>query len=734
MKIIEHLHFGLGRRLPIILQAEAAECGLACLAMVAGYHGRNVGLLELRKQFPMSLKGMSLARLIEMAGQMQLSARPLRLEVEELVQLKRPCILHWNMSHFVLLKSVSRHGITIHDPGLGARTISFDEVSRHFTGVALELSPTPDFSRAKPASSIRIAELIGPISGLFKGLVQILAFSIGLQLLLLLTPFYMQWTVDQALVAGDRELLAVLGIGFLFVALFHVVIGALRSWAVVYLSTSLGVQWNVRVLRHLLRLPQDWFEKRHIGDVVSRMGATASIQRTLSTSFVEAVIDGLMGVVTLVMMFLYSPTLAFMTLGAVVAYFVVRALAYRPVRIANEQQITCAARQQSHLLESIRGIQTLKLTGSEESRRVGWQNLYVETANRELHLSKLGIGFSSLSSTLFGIERVAVIWVGALLALDGLLSVGMLIAYVAYKDQFANRMNSLIDKWIEFRMLRMHAERLSDIVLSEPDTALSASAVLATPRGNSITVKNASFRYAEGEPWVVSECSFRVEEGESLAIVGASGCGKTTLAKMILGLLRPSSGAIEIGGVDLSRWSKEDFRRRTAAVMQDDQLFAGSVLDNICFMESETDADRAIEAAKLAGIHEEIERMPMGYNTLIGDMGTALSGGQKQRIVLARALYRKPDILVLDEATSHLDVERERLVNDAVKRLAITRIIIAHRPETIASADRVLVMAGGRIVQEVRPDCIVTTSNRARSRSEETASACEDDGRVGSAA
>ncbi len=670
--------------------------------MVADAHGLRIGLPELRRRFPMSLKGAKLSQLIHIAQQLGFETRPLRLDLDDLGKLRLPCILHWNLNHFVVLAKVGRAKVTILDPALGERQLSLAEVSEHFTGVALELTPAPGFVREKAAPSISVRQLTGPVRGLWRALALILALSVALQVFVVLAPFFMQWVVDQVLVSADRDLLTVLGLGFGLALLLQVGIGLLRGWSVVYLSSRLGLQWMGNVFGHLLRLPLDFFEKRNLGDVTSRMSSVQAIQRTLTTSFVEAIIDGLMAVVTLALMLVYSWKLALVTLLAVALYLGIRWLAYRPVRDGTERQLVATARQQTHLLESLRGMQSLKVAGEESGRRSTYGNLMVETVNHEVRLAGLGLGFSGASQLVFGIERIAVIWIGAVLALQNVFSVGMLIAYLAYKDQFAGRMSALIDKWVEFRMLRLHGERLADIVLAEPEDAQPLPE-LPPPPDARIEVEKLSFRYADGEPWVLKDCSFVVEPGESVAIVGASGCGKTTLVKLMLGLLRPTEGAIHIGGYDLQRIGPRNVRGVIGAVMQDDQLFAGSIADNIAFFDAEADQARIEAAARLAAIHDEIAAMPMGYHSLIGDMGSSLSGGQKQRVILARALYRDPKLLFLDEATSHLDVMRERLVNDAVRQLRLTKVIVAHRPETIASADRVLVMDGGRIVQEGRP-------------------------------
>ena len=692
-----------------ILQSESGECGLACLAMVASAHGQATEIADLRHRFPLSLKGASLRQLIRIAQQLGFRTRPLRLELEDLDKLALPCILHWNLDHFVVLSRVGKSGATILDPAIGERRFGLAEISTHFTGVALELAPTAEFTPRKAAPSVSARQLTGRVRGLWGALAQILALSVALQLFVVLAPFFMQWVVDQVLVSADRDLLVVLGLGFGLALLLQTGIGLLRGWSVVHLSSQLGLQWMGNVFAHLLRLPLEFFEKRHLGDVTSRMGSVQAIQKTLTTGFVEALIDGLMAIVTLALMLVYSWKLALVTLLAVVLYLGIRATAYRPVRDCTEQQLMAAARQQTHLLESLRGMQSLKIAGEEPQRRATYDNLMTETVNQDIRLARMGLGFTSASQLVFGVERIAVIWIGAMLALQNVFSVGMLIAYLAYKDQFAQRTSALIDKWIEFRMLRLHGERLADIVLATPEDS-QRQAEMPPPIDTRIEVDGISFRYADGEPWVLKDCSLVVEPGESVALVGASGCGKTTLVKLMLGLLVPTEGAIRIGGYDLHKIGPRNVRAIIGAVMQDDQLFAGSVSDNIGFFAPEHDQARIESAARLASVHDEIAAMPMGYHSLIGDMGSSLSGGQKQRVILARALYRNPKLLFLDEATSHLDVMKERLVNDAVKRLELTKVIVAHRPETIASADRILVVQQGRIAQELRPQAQSATS------------------------
>lgn len=688
------------RKTPVVMQSEAAECGLACLAMVAGHHGHRVDLRTLRSRHSISLRGSSLAELIRLAAELGLDARPLRVELEQLSQLRLPCLLHWRLNHFVVLVRTHRGGVTIHDPACGRRSLSLAEVSKDFSGVALELTPAATFEPRSEKSPLKLRMLIGRLPGLAGALVQVLALALVLQLMLLIGPFYMQWVVDHALVAQDRDMVTVLGVGFLLLALLQVGVSALRGWVLLVLGTSLNLQLVTNLFRHLVRLPMDWFEKRHMGDVVSRFDSVSVIQRTLTSGFLEAVIDGLMVVLTLIMMLLYSVQLTLVVLTAAAVYAILRALLNRPMRLATEEHIVRGARQHSHFLETLRGMQTVRLFGHEAPRGANWQNLTVDAFNAGIRTERLGILYTSLNGMLFGIESVVTIWLGARLVLDpgqGF-SVGMLFAFIAYKTQFVQRFAGLVEKLIEFKLLGLHVERIADIALVAaeepgPPNALHPASGLS----GHLSVRDVSFRYAGADPLVLDGVSFEVAAGESIAIVGPSGCGKTTLMKLMLGLLQPTGGQIEIDGVPLARIGLHNYREIVASVMQDDQLFAGSIAENICFFANEPDLARIRECAQLAAVRDDIEAMPMQYHTLVGDMGTVLSGGQKQRILLARALYRAPRILFLDEATSHLDIARERSVNEAVRGLPLTRIIVAHRPETIAHADRVIVIEAGRI-------------------------------------
>jgi ATP-binding cassette subfamily B protein RaxB len=710
--VLDALSFGgPRRRLPVILQTEGAECGLACLAMIAARHGFDSDLATLRRRFSVSMKGATMADLVRVAGLLHLNPRAVRAEMEHLPQLELPCILHWDLNHFVVLKEVSGGRAVIHDPARGVRRLSLAEVSRHFTGIALELAPEADFRPGVEKQTVGLRQLLGRVTGLKRSLVQIFLLALALEAFVLLTPFYLQWVVDGVLVSNDRDLLVTLGIGFGLLVLIQVGAGAIRSWAVLHLSATLNLQWLGNVFAHLMRLPVSWFDRRHTGDVMSRFGAVQQIQKTMTTSFVEAVLDGLLVVVTLAMMLVYSGTLTTIAAAGVAAYALLRRAFFRPLREATEEAIVFDAKRSTHFLESLRGVQSIKLFNRQADRQARFMNLVVDAMNADIATRRLDLMFVVLHKLVFGLERVAVIWIGALLVLEHRFSVGMLFAFLAYREQFAQRVSALIDKAVEIKMLRLQGERLADIVLAEPEPVVDAPARLGqeTP---TLQLVDIGFAYSAAEAPVLRKLNLRIEPGDSVAIVGPSGCGKTTLLKCMLGILAPQAGQIRIGGVDLQQIGLRAWRDMIGTVMQEDQLFAGSIIDNITFFDADADTKWAEQCARVAAIADEIEAMPMGWHTLVGDMGTSLSGGQRQRILLARALYKRPKFLFLDEATSALDVEREREVNAAIRQLAITRVIVAHRPETIASAGRVIVLQDGRVAQDLRS--VASTGNHTR--------------------
>lgn len=680
-----------GRRhhLPLVMQTEAAECAIACLAMIARYHGHETDLASLRRRFSTSLKGVNLARMIEIAQVLGFEARPLRAELEYLPEAQMPCILHWDLNHFVVLNRVTRKGAEIYDPARGRYRMPLAEASKHFTGIVLELTPGTDFTLVQERQRISLRTLTGRITGLTRVLIQVFGLALAIEVLALVMPFQIQWVIDQVLVSADKNLLVTMTLGFLIVMALQTGLSIARAWILSWFGATLNAQWVTNLFSHLLKLPLEYFEKRHMGDIVSRFSSVQSIQSTLTGSFAEALLDGLMGSLALVILCLYSLPMTGCVLVAFLLYALLRWALYRTLWRINEEQLVYGARQQTELMESVRGVQAIKLANKQSERKARLANATLEAAKRNMHSQRITLVFGAINQCLFGTQRIVLIALGAYLAMHGRFSAGMLVAFVAYAEQFSSKIGSLVDKVVEFRMLKLHAERIADIALSVPEQHVHGvhSGTEPEPR---VEVKNLAFRYAEGEPWILRNLNLTIGAGEAVAIVGPSGCGKSTLVKLLLGLLEPTEGSIEIGGIDIKRYGLDNYRELIGTVMQDDTLFAGSIADNISFFDSAASMDDILAAAKAAAIHDEIMLTPMAYESFIGDMGAALSGGQKQRLILARALYRKPKLLILDEATSHLDTAKELVINEAIREMEVTRIVIAHREQTIASADRTI--------------------------------------------
>jgi ATP-binding cassette, subfamily B, bacterial CvaB/MchF/RaxB len=680
-------------RVPVILQSEAAECSLACVAMIARFYGARVDLASVRADYSVSLKGANLKTLIEVGSSQGLRGRPLRVDLADLVNLPLPCVLHWNMNHFVVLTRIERRHAIIHDPSVGRRKVPLRDLATSFTGVAIEFLPDSTFTTKESRRQYRFIDLMGGVVGLKRSLLELLAFGLAIQACMLAAPFYLQWVVDEVLVSQDRDLLTVLFLGFGLLLSLQVAISLARSWATAIVTTNLNYQWLSNVFTHLLRLPLPFFEKRQVGDILSRFASIQTIQRGLTAQFVDAVIDGVLVIATLIAMTIYSGTLALISILAIAVFVAVKRVVYQAQKEAAAEQVAHGARQQSHFLESIRGMQSIRLFNRAEERRIGWTNMLADQFGAEMRVLRSQAVSQAASQFIFGVERLLCVFLAAYMAMAGSFSVGMMFAYLSFRESFVGRASALADRIFDFALLRLHAERVADLVLAPAETLGGGQqSIYDVPR---IEFVNVGFRYSPSEPYVFRRCSFAIEPGECVAITGPSGGGKTTLVKVFLGLLESTEGEILIAGQRLESFGSVAFRDAVATVMQEDQLFAGSIIDNITFADADPDAGYAIECGKLAGIHDEIVKMPMGYHTLVGEIGTGLSGGQGQRIMLARALYKRPKILILDEATSNLDARNEHHVNESIRRLSLTRIVVAHREETISMADRVIVLDNG---------------------------------------
>src|SRR3984893_8348259 len=457
------------RRTPLVLQTEAAECGLACLAMIAGRYGHHVDLPALRQRYSLSLRGTTLQDLVRMASNLRLATRALRAELPHLRRLRLPCVLHWDHNHFVVLAKVASRHIVIHDPAVGRRNVPVQEVDRRFTGIVLEAWPTEGFERKTERARVRIWELLRRTDGFAAAATQVLVMSLVLEAIGVAIPIGFQLVLDDVVVSNDRDLLTLIALGIGLVLAFRALIDFVRSWAIMVAGSSLTLQWKMSLFRHLLLLPLSFFERRHAGDVASRFMSIDRIQQTLSTTSISPVVDGVMGFVLLGMMWLYDPWLALLAAGMTGMYALMRSLAYRLYRRANEEAVVYTAYENSHFLESLRGMASIKALAIGDWRQGTWNNYLVDRVGAELRVSKIDMIFTITSTFLFGLDRILIIFFGARAVIGGALSVGMLVAFLAYKDQFSQRVGKLLDTIVRWGTLTVHGERIADIALAEPE-------------------------------------------------------------------------------------------------------------------------------------------------------------------------------------------------------------------------------------------------------------------------
>ncbi|EFH4647373.1 peptidase domain-containing ABC transporter [Escherichia coli] len=689
-QIINLLDLRWQRRVPVIHQTETAECGLACLAMICGHFGKNIDLIYLRRKFNLSARGATLAGINGIAEQLGMATRALSLELDELRVLKTPCILHWDFSHFVVLVSVKRNRYVLHDPARGIRYISREEMSRYFTGVALEVWPGSEFQSETLQTRISLRSLINSIYGIKRTLAKIFCLSVVIEAINLLMPVGTQLVMDHAIPAGDRGLLTLISAALMFFILLKAATSTLRAWSSLVMSTLINVQWQSGLFDHLLRLPLAFFERRKLGDIQSRFDSLDTLRATFTTSVIGFIMDSIMVVGVCVMMLLYGGYLTWIVLCFTTIYIFIRLVTYGNYRQISEECLVREARAASYFMETLYGIATVKIQGMVGIRGAHWLNMKIDAINSGIKLTRMDLLFGGINTFVTACDQIVILWLGAGLVIDNQMTIGMFVAFSSFRGQFSERVASLTSFLLQLRIMSLHNERIADIALHEKEEKKPEIEIVADMGPISLETNGLSYRYDSQSAPIFSALSLSVAPGESVAITGASGAGKTTLMKVLCGLFEPDSGRVLINGIDIRQIGINNYHRMIACVMQDDRIFSGSIRENICGFAEEMDEEWMVECARASHIHDVIMNMPMGYETLIGELGEGLSGGQKQRIFIARALYRKPGILFMDEATSALDSESEHFVNVAIKNMNITRVIIAHRETTLRTVDRVI--------------------------------------------
>lgn len=679
-------------KVDVVYQTAIAECGLACLCMIARFHGANIDLQSLRTRYGApSQRGMNFHDIIRIADKVGLTSRALNVTESALDRLRLPLLLHWNDDHFVVLVAITKTRYVINDPAIGEIKILRADMRRYFSGAAIEFYYTPRINSGEVAvQKLQLRKLFQIDPQVKHSIFIALCLTFGIEVFSNLTPLYIQWVIDDVIVSEDKKLLTVLLTGYLLVSALQVFFSLIRSWLFVRIGSILNVGAQTRVFSHLLRLPIRYFEERSMGDVLSRYHSLHEIQQVVTMGFIESVIDGIMVVLIVVLMLSYSVSLSLLVFAFAAFYTIFRLFRVSVFKAKMLDKVVADADLNSFFLETLRGVRGIRLFGATRLRKERWLNILSKSVKNEIKLAHMNINYGAFFSIVQATEKGFVLFFGAQMVVSQNITIGVLVAFLAYKDQFFGRYDGLMQRWIDWKMLGVQVERLKDIVLTKPDVDGEYPYLGNFEEENlEIQFDNVGFQFSEADPWIFRNLSFTVKPGENVAIVGPSGSGKSTVIKLILGLLVPAEGEVRVGGVKIQNLS-DAVITVMSAVMQDDTLYSGTILENIAFSTNEPDLAKVIEVSKMVGLHGDIAKMNMGYNTLIGDMGGALSGGQKQRLFIARALYVNPKILLLDEATSSLDSELERLVSKNISNLKLTRISVAHRPETIEMAERVI--------------------------------------------
>lgn len=705
----QYLNFSFRRSVPLILQSEISECGPVCVAMLAGYFGKHIDLAGLRvtcQRLGFSPQGTNLSELISLANELQLNGTALKGEVHELLDVRLPCILHWQLQHFVVLTKITRRNnqyeYHINDPAEGEVVVNAQDFSAAFTGIVLTLAKQDTFQTTAAPKKISFRGLFGHCSGLTKQFAIILTLSFILQLLSLAIPLYTQIIFDEVFALNASALLNSLAIGFTGLVIFQVAISALREWSLVKLQSILGIQLAHNVFAHLLKLPYQYFSKRHIGDIQSRFGSIQSIQERMTSGLLATLIDGIMAFFLIILMFLYAWKLALCVVVAVLIYSGIKWVCFYKVQKHQLVLIKHDASLQTHFLETLRHIKTFTLFNLQKRREQTWLVQQSHVVNSGIKVALWHLVLNHLQQIIFGLVNIGVLYLGAKEVLQQGLSMGMLIAFMAYKNQCTQRLTGLVDQLFQFKLLHLHMDRVADIALAEVDSpdVPQGSGELAKIRQGSpkrqLELVNVSFAYP-GQPPILENINLQVDMGDSVVITGESGSGKTTLLHIMLGLLKPTTGEVRYNGHNIYQMGISDYRQHIAAVLQGEHLLNGNVLENITMFAEQPNLQKCGKALEQAHMVEALMSLPLGLYTLVGGLGNIFSGGQIQRLLLARALYKEPNILFLDEATSHLDSRTEQQISRVIANLTLTRICIAHRSETIAQFSRKLCLKDGNL-------------------------------------
>lgn len=687
------------RRVPEMRQMAAAECGAACLAMILNYYGHATTIASVHERCGVGRDGLSARAIARAAHQYGLDVRAISVQENDLSDVPLPAIIHWELNHFVVLERWSSKRAEIVDPAAGRRRLSAAEFDEGFTGVLIMLSPGSPFKRQALQRSLTLWIYLRSLLHMRGVAAQILLASLLLQIFGLGLPFLTEVLVNSIIPTRATNLLLMLGIGMLLLLLTRAVTLLLRALLLIHLQTRVSVQMMLSFFEHLLSLSYRFFQARLIGDLLARAESNEAIRDLLTNRVLATMLDSSTVLVYFVVLLIQSPLIAGVTVVIGAFQVGILLLTASPIRRLTQRNLMAQGKAEGYLNETLSGIATLKAAGAEQRAFHRWKMLFTEQMNISLRRSYFLSSISVVFDAMQFLAPLLLLWLGALEVINGALPLGTMLAINALASQFLTPLSSLATSGQQFQIAQAHFERIADVMEAEPEQNPRNAYIFPKLTGH-IELSDVSFQYSPNTPPALHNLQVRIRAGQKVAIIGKSGSGKSTLGKLFIGLLSPTKGDIFFDDIPLSALNYHQVRRQFGVVLQDSFIFSGSIRENIALNNPGMSLSTIIEAAQMAGIHEEIIKMPMKYETLVAEGGSALSGGQRQRLALARALANNPKILLLDEATSALDVVTERAVEEHLRKLSCTSIVIAHRLSTIYDADLILVLDEGRIVAQ----------------------------------
>ena len=699
---VGHLLQKISRRYPFFAQQSASDCGAACLVMVSRYWGKRFSVNRLRDVANVDRNGASLRGLAAAAESIGFNTKPVKASLDKLAQQDLPAMIHWEGKHYIVVYEITRKNVIVCDPGIGQLTLTHEEFKDKWTNYALLLQPTVLLKDAKEATTPlwQFFEMMKPHALV---MFEVFIASLFIQIFGLITPLFTQLILDRVVVQRSELTLFAVGLGLLIFSLFRVAITGLRQYLLDHTANKVDLALIVAFVRHTLRLPLSFFENRYVGDIISRVQENRKIQRFLSGEALSILLDLMTVFIYVGLMFWYSWKMALLTL-VIVPPFVLLALIATPFLQRKSREIFNAlATESSYLIEALNGVRTIKSTAVEQTVRWHWEDLLGKEVKTNFSQQIISNRLQFFSNTIEALVTTALLWFGAYLVIHNQLTIGQLVAFNMLLGNIIQPFQRLTVLWNQLQEVVIAVERINDVLDSEPEEDLQQQIRQSLPeiKGN-IRFEKVTFRYhPEGDMNVIENLSFEVKAGQMIALVGRSGSGKTTISKLVLGLYPATDGKIFIDGQDITSISLRSLRHQIGVVDQDTFLFGGTIRENISLSHPGVNLSEIIESAKLAGADDFIKKMPMGYETQIGEGGGTLSGGQRQRIAIARALLGNPKLLIFDEATSHLDTESERIIQKNINGIlkGKTSLIIAHRLSTVRNADLILVLDKGVLIE-----------------------------------